>query len=90
MSRAASSSRCGRGLCPAEAASAAATPKISTGVVSGSTSSGSRTPPRRAPSTIAAPVVPRITPYMVNGKEYIVSFVHSAALGADLSAFALP
>jgi len=38
----------------------------------------------------AAPVVPRITPYMVNGKEYIVSFVHSAALGADLSAFALP
>jgi glucose dehydrogenase len=38
----------------------------------------------------AAPVVPRLVPYMVNGKEYIATFVHSGSLGADLSAFALP
>jgi hypothetical protein len=34
--------------------------------------------------------VPRLTPYAVNGKEYLVSFTHFATAGADVSAFALP
>ena len=38
----------------------------------------------------AIPVVPRLTPYAVNGKEYLVSFTHFATAGADVSAFALP
>ncbi len=38
----------------------------------------------------AIPTVPRITPYMVNGKEYIVSFTHFSTAGADISAYALP
>ena len=36
------------------------------------------------------PAVPRITPYSVNGKEYIVSFTHFSSAGADISAYALP
>jgi glucose dehydrogenase len=38
----------------------------------------------------AIPVVPRLTPYAVNGKEYLVSFTNFATAGADVSAFALP
>jgi len=38
----------------------------------------------------ALPVVPRITPYSVNGKEYIVSFTHFSTSGADVSAYTLP
>jgi len=38
----------------------------------------------------AVPTVPRITPYMVNGKEYIVSFTHFSTAGPDISAYALP
>ena len=38
----------------------------------------------------AVAVVPRITPYMVNGKEYIVSFTHFSTAGADISAYTLP
>ena len=38
----------------------------------------------------AVAVVPRITPYMVNGKEYLVSFTHFSTAGADISAYALP
>ena len=38
----------------------------------------------------AVPTVPRITPYMVNGKEYLVSFTHFSTAGADISAYALP
>src|SRR5579885_1546075 len=38
----------------------------------------------------AVATVPRITPYMVNGKEYIVSFTHFATAGADISAYTLP
>ena len=40
------------------AALAAAVPKMSTGVASGNTSSGSSTPPRRAPRTTAAAIAP--------------------------------
>ncbi len=36
------------------------------------------------------PIIPRITPYMVNGKEYIVSFSHFSTAGPDISAYALP
>jgi alcohol dehydrogenase (cytochrome c) len=39
---------------------------------------------------LAAPTVPRITPYMANGKEYLVSFTHFTTTGADISAYALP
>ena len=39
---------------------------------------------------IAAPVVPRLSIYSVNGKEYLTSFVHSTVLGADISTFTLP
>jgi alcohol dehydrogenase (cytochrome c) len=35
-------------------------------------------------------VVPRITPYSVNGKEYIVSFTNFSTAGPDISAYALP
>ena len=38
----------------------------------------------------AVAAVPRITPYSVNGKEYIVSFMSNATAGNDVSAFALP
>jgi len=38
----------------------------------------------------AAPVVPRLSTYSVNGKQYLVSFVHSTVLGADITAFTLP
>src|SRR5579862_3503886 len=38
----------------------------------------------------AIPVVPRITPYELNGKEYIVSFTHFTTAGADISAYTLP
>jgi len=38
----------------------------------------------------AVAVVPRITPYMVNGKEYIVSFTHFSTAGPDISAYSLP
>jgi glucose dehydrogenase len=38
----------------------------------------------------AVPTVPRLTPYAVNGKEYLVSFTNFATAGADVSAFALP
>ena len=38
----------------------------------------------------ATPAIPRLSTYSVNGKQYIVSFMHSAALGADVTAFALP
>jgi hypothetical protein len=38
----------------------------------------------------AVPTIPRITPYMVNGKEYLVSFTHFSTAGADISAYALP
>jgi quinohemoprotein ethanol dehydrogenase len=38
----------------------------------------------------AVATVPRITPYLVNGKEYIVSFTHFSTAGADISAYALP
>jgi quinohemoprotein ethanol dehydrogenase len=34
--------------------------------------------------------VPRISLYSVGGKEYLVSFTHNAALGADVSAYTLP
>jgi hypothetical protein len=34
--------------------------------------------------------VPRVTPYMVNGKEYLVSFTHFSTAGADISAYTLP
>src|SRR5262249_19939527 len=36
------------------------------------------------------PTVPRITPYMANGKEYLVSFTHFSTAGADISAYTLP
>jgi quinohemoprotein ethanol dehydrogenase len=36
------------------------------------------------------PSVPRITPYSVNGKEYIVSYFHLPTAGPDVSAFTLP
>jgi len=35
-------------------------------------------------------VVPRITPYSINGKEYLVAFSHFSTAGADISAFTLP
>jgi alcohol dehydrogenase (cytochrome c) len=38
----------------------------------------------------AVQVEPRITPYSINGKEYIVSFTNSPLAGPDVSAFALP
>ena len=38
----------------------------------------------------AIPIEPRLTPYSVNGKEYIVSFSHFATAGADVSAYTLP
>jgi len=38
----------------------------------------------------AVPTAPRITPYSVSGKEYIVSFTHFSTAGADISAYALP
>jgi len=38
----------------------------------------------------AVPTVPRITPYSVGGKEYIVSFTHFSTAGPDISAYALP
>jgi len=38
----------------------------------------------------AVAVVPRITPYSIGGKEYIVSFTHFSTAGADISAFTLP
>jgi len=38
----------------------------------------------------AVATVPRITPYSVNGKEYIVAFTSLATVGNDVSAFALP
>jgi hypothetical protein len=66
---AASSSKWGRGLKPVEAASAAATPKIRTGVTSGKTSSGNSTLPRRAPSTTAAHAVPSSDSSMVPGNS---------------------
>ena len=37
-----------------------------------------------------AAVVPRISLYSVGGTEYLVSFTHNAAVGADISAFTLP
>jgi glucose dehydrogenase len=37
-----------------------------------------------------AAVVPRLSTYSVGGKQYLVSFVHSTALGADITAFTLP
>ena len=54
----------------------------------GRTWSGRR---RSSSNGVAAAVVPRITPYSVNGKEYIVSFVAQRPRWApDISAFALP
>jgi outer membrane protein assembly factor BamB len=39
----------------------------------------------------AVPTVPRLAVYSDNGKEYLVSFTHfNAAVGADVSAYALP
>jgi glucose dehydrogenase len=38
----------------------------------------------------AIPMVPRITPYSVGGKEYIVSYSHFSTAGPDISAYALP
>lgn len=35
-------------------------------------------------------VEPRISTYSVNGKQYLVSFTHAGAAGADISAYALP
>jgi outer membrane protein assembly factor BamB len=37
----------------------------------------------------ALPVVPRITPYAVNGKEYLAAY-QSGALGPQVSVYALP
>jgi len=36
------------------------------------------------------PMSPRLSTYSVGGKQYIVSFMHSAVLGADVTAFVLP
>jgi glucose dehydrogenase len=36
-----------------------------------------------------APVTPRITPYALGGKEYLVSFTNGGA-GPDISTYALP
>ena len=36
------------------------------------------------------PVVPRISVYAVNGKEYIASFTHFSSAGADISTYTLP
>jgi len=38
----------------------------------------------------AVAVVPRITPYSIGGKEYIVSFTHFSTAGADITAYTLP
>ena len=38
----------------------------------------------------ALPIEPRLTPYSVGGKEYIVSFSHFTTAGADISAYTLP
>jgi len=38
----------------------------------------------------AVPIVPRITLYSVNGKEYLASFSHFSTAGADVSAYTLP
>jgi len=38
----------------------------------------------------AVATVPRITPYSVGGKEYIVSFTNFSTAGPDISAYALP
>ncbi len=38
----------------------------------------------------AVAVVPRITPYSVGGKEYLVSFTNFSTAGPDISAYALP
>ena len=35
------------------------------------------------------PVVPRITPYAINGKEYIASY-QDAAAGPQISVYAMP
>ena len=34
--------------------------------------------------------VPRITPYAVNGKQYIAAFTNFSSAGPDVSAYALP
>ena len=47
-----------RQTAPARAVSAAATPKISTGTLSGMTSSDRSRPPRRTPTVAAAPIAP--------------------------------
>ena len=46
------------GAAPPLAAEAAATPKISTGIVSGSTSTAISSPPRRSETVRAAPIAP--------------------------------
>ncbi len=38
----------------------------------------------------AVAVVPRITPYSVGGKEYLVSFTHFSTAGPDVSVYTLP
>jgi outer membrane protein assembly factor BamB len=38
----------------------------------------------------AVPSSPRLSTYSVGGKQYLVSFMHSAVFGADVTAFALP
>jgi len=38
----------------------------------------------------AVPIVPRLTPYSVAGKEYIVVYSHFTTAGPDVSAYALP
>jgi len=38
----------------------------------------------------AVPVVPRISLYSVNGKEYLVSMTHFGPAGPDISAYSLP
>ena len=58
----------GFGLRPV-ATLAAAVPKMSTGVASGKTSSGSSTPPRRAPNTTAAAIVPSSDRSIVPGSS---------------------
>jgi hypothetical protein len=37
----------------------------------------------------ALPVIPRITPYAINGKEYLATY-QDAALGPQVSVYALP
>ena len=64
----------------------AATAKINAGAARGSTSSGSTTPPRRAPSSSAAPIVPSRDRMAVPGSRPSSKVGNAAAGRRSISA----